>query len=57
MQIEIKGTNAGIGTMVLEDYGKDCYAVTVNNGRMGERFQEIKMVISKDDIKRLAKAS
>ena len=57
MQIEIKGTNAGIGTIVLEDYGKDCYSVTIHNGRMGEFSKEIKMVISKEDIKRLAKAS
>lgn len=57
MKVSIKGTNAGIGTMDFEDDRNDCYTVTVNNGRMGERFQEIKIVISKEDIKRLAKAS
>ena len=58
MQIEIKGTSAGIGKIVLEDYGKDCYSVTVTNGRIGGEFaKEIKLVISKEDVKRLAKAS
>ena len=57
MKITIDSTSESIGTIVLEDHREDSYTITVTNGRFGEFAKEITMVVSKADIKRLAKAS
>jgi hypothetical protein len=55
MEVTIVDANGRRGKMRFEDSGEKNYKVTVCPGTVG--LLEVEMTISKEDIKRLAKAS
>jgi hypothetical protein len=58
MEHVIKGTSGTRGEIRFEDLGDtDAYKVTVTNGRFGDAEVIIRFTISKEELKRLGKAS
>ena len=58
MEHVIKSTSGSRGEIRFEDLGDtDAYKVTVSNGLGGDRAVTITFVVTKEELKRLGKAS
>jgi hypothetical protein len=57
METIITSTNSTRGQIRFEDSGDNVYKVTVSNGLPGERAATIEFAVSKEEVKRLGKAS
>jgi len=58
MEHVIRSTSGSRGEIRFEDLGDtDAYKVTITNGRFGDAEVIINFIISKEEIKRLGKAS
>ena len=57
METTIKSTTSTRGEIRFEDLDNDAYKVTVSNGLPGDRATTIEFAVSKEEIKRLGKAS
>ena len=57
MEHVIRSTSGSRGDMRFEDVGDNAYKVTVSNGMGGDRAGTITFVVTKEELKRLGKAS
>ena len=57
MEYIIKSTSGSRGDMRFEDLGDNLYKVIVTNGLPGDRAAPITFTVTKEEMKRLGKAS
>ena len=57
MEYIIKSTSGSRGDMKFEDLGDNLYKVTVTNGLLGDRAVTVSFTVTKEEMKRLGKAS
>tara|TARA_Y100000310_G_scaffold343303_1_gene450277 strand:- start:54 stop:227 length:174 start_codon:yes stop_codon:yes gene_type:complete len=57
MEYIIKSTSGSRGDMKFEDLGDNLYKVIVTNGLPGDRAATITFTVTKEEMKRLGKAS